>query len=257
MYDKVLSFYKPPGITPNKLIDLIRKKYQEFADVKIGFAGRLDPLAHGVMLMMIGDENKNRDKYLNLSKIYEFQVLFGLDTDTYDVLGFLQSNKINMIPVNLEKQINEFIKSKIGKQVQVYPPYSSKTVQGKPLFQWAREGRLSEIELPTHEIEIFNFDLLKIKEVPFDQIQKKILENINSVDGDFRQSETIKKWTKFFESAEGLTFKIASFKIECSSGTYVRSLGHELGKKIGSGGIALDILRVKVGEYTLSKSNKL
>lgn len=254
---KILNVYKPIGTTPNQLIEELRSKNKEYRKIKIGIAGRLDPLAHGVLLLMVGDENKNRAKYLNLPKIYEFQVLFGVDTDTYDVLGFLQSNKLSVIPASLDKQIKKFIKMKIGEQPQVYPPYSSKTVKGKPLFQWSREGRLDEIELPLRKIEIFNFDLLKIEEMPIDQIKKRIFENINSVDGDFRQNEIIEKWKSLFKSEKKELLTVSSFRIHCSSGTYIRSLANELGKKIGSGAIALDILREKVGEYSLKESIKL
>lgn len=249
---KVLSVYKPIGITPNQLIEKLRKIHSEYRDEKIGFAGRLDPLARGVLLLMIGEETKNRDKYLALSKVYEFQVLFGVETDTFDALGYLQSNKLSSTPDNLEEGIKEFINSKMGKQVQIYPPYSSKTVLGKPLYWWARNNKLSEIKIPEKEIEIFSFDLIKIEDRPTKLIKEKVLANIAMVEGDFRQEETINKWNNLFESNLAKFFKVASFRIHCSSGTYVRSLVQDLGKEVGSGAIALDILRTKVGDFTIS-----
>lgn len=279
----VLNIYKPIGLTPVQLIQKLRITYPEYKDQTIGFAGRLDPLAHGVLLLMIGEETKNRDQYLGLSKTYEFEVLFGVETDTYDALGLLKSRhpRADGDPAiedsrflgndKLEKQIRKFIKNKTGIHSQSYPPYSSKPVDGKPLFQWARENKLSEIIIPEHVIEIYSFNFLNIKNVSCDEIKNRIIKNINSVDGDFRQIEILKRWSKFFSSSseknesrsisspQGRTikFKIAKFRIYCSSGTYVRSLAHELGIQIETGAIAFDILRTKVGKYEIEDSLRI
>lgn len=255
--EKLLNIYKPIGVTPYQLIQQFRKELPEYQNVKIGFAGRLDPLAQGVLLLMIGDETKKRDKYLTLPKEYEFQILFGIETDTYDALGLLQNNKPKQAPDDLEKQIRDFIKFKLGKNIQRYPPYSSKAVDGKPLYWWARNDKLSVIKIPEREIEIYNFELLGLEEIPADKIKGKIIRNIKSVNGDFRQAETLKKWNTLFNINGLNSFTVAKFRISCSSGTYVRSLAHELGKEIDSGAIALEILRTMVGEYALENSVQL
>lgn len=255
--NKILNIYKPIGKTPYQIIEALRKKMPEYKDIKIGFAGRLDPLAHGVLLLMIGDATKNRDLYLELPKEYKFEILFGVSTDTYDALGFLQDNAVKNIPQDLRKQTQEFIKNKTGIQTQKYPPYSSKEVAGKPLFQWAREDKLSEIKVPTRKIEIYKLNLLGVKETPANLVKKLISKNISIVGGDFRQAETLHKWNKFFESDVPTTLMTARCSIECSSGTYVRSLVNELGLTIGTGAIALEILRTKVGEHTLEESVNL
>lgn len=269
---KILSVYKPIGFTPLQLIQALRKIHREYDNQKLGFAGRLDPLAHGVMLLMIGSETKNRDKYLGLSKTYEFEVLFGVSTDTYDVLGILSNitmqqpaspagrfNNLNISPINLEKKIKQFIDSKLGKQIQPYPPYSSIEVGGKPLYQWAREAKLDEIQIPEKEIEILEFKLIDISKIPADKLHKRIIENINTVEGDFRQEKIKKSWEDFFSflNVPASDFSVAKFRISCSSGTYVRSLAHELGNLIGTGAIALSILRTKVGTYKLEDSIRL
>ena len=254
---KILNVYKTIGWTPLQLIIKLRNERSEFSNLKIGFAGRLDPLAHGVMLLMLGDETKNRNKYLNLDKEYEFEVLFGAATDTFDSLGFLISKTFKPVPTDLEKQIKQFIKTKTGKQTQSYPPYSSKEVGGKPLYLWTRENKLSKIKIPEREIEIYKFELLKLNQIPADEIRKRIIENIKRVDGDFRQLETLEKWDKFFNANNTKTLTVAKFRIKCSSGTYVRSLANELGKTLNSAAIAIDILRTKVGEHDLKDSMRL
>ena len=258
--NKILNIYKPLGLTPFQLIQRLRVLKPEYADVKIGFAGRLDPLANGVMLLMIGDATKNRDKYLNLDKEYEFEVLFGASTDTYDTLGTLNYKTIQQfsnLANDLEKKIKHFITIKLGKHVQSYPPYSSKTVDGKPLYWYARNNKISEIKIPTRDIQIYDFDLLDIKKVNIEKLKKIIITNINLVDGDFRQKEILENWNKFFKENETKVFQVAKFRISCSSGTYVRSLANEMGDIFGTGAIALSISRTRAGEYKIENSLRL
>lgn len=249
LYKDIIAVYKPIAITPLQLVQQFKQKFPEYKDTKIGYAGRLDPMAHGVMLLLIGNENKNRDQYLNLNKTYQFTVLFGISTDSYDILGILSNTKYCHPDNTLAITITAFINDKLGKQTQQYPPYSSKTFKGKPLFQWAREGRLSEVKFPNREVEIFNFNLIELQVISAKALSKIILENITKIEGDFRQEEISDKWNSFFQAQGKTTFITAKFQIDCSSGTYVRSLIHELGKLLGCGAIALDIYRTKVGEF--------
>src|SRR6266567_8336775 len=123
---KLLPIYKPAGLTPYDIIKKIKQSNAKLAKVKIGYAGRLDPLAHGVLLLMVGEETKNRDIYLSLPKSYEFEVIFGLQTDTYDILGLLKDVKTKQTAKNVNLFVNKFVKKYVGKQLQEYPPYSSK-----------------------------------------------------------------------------------------------------------------------------------
>src|SRR5260221_3246286 len=155
--DKLIMVYKPVGMTPLEVITSIKHKLPELADKKITYAGRLDPLAHGLLLLLIGDEIKKKEHYLSLKKTYEFEVVFGLSTDTYDLLGSLEDTNSKKSETNVNLFVNKFVSSYIGKYIQEYPPYSSKTVHGKPLFWWSKNNRLDQIEMPKHEIEIFDF----------------------------------------------------------------------------------------------------
>jgi tRNA pseudouridine55 synthase len=253
---KIINIYKPIGLTPLQLIQKFRTINIKYQNIKIGYAGRLDPLAHGVMLLMIGHETKERSKYLGLPKEYDFQILFGVKTDSYDALGLLEKNDSPKLPGNLREEVIEFVNKKVGKHSQSFPPYSSKEVNGIPLYQWARDNKLHEIKIPTKEIEIYNFELKKLEEIPIEKLRKIIFKNIQSVIGDFRQNETLKLWTEFFNENEDKSFTVGSFNISCSSGTYVRSIANDLGNVLGSGAIALDILRTRVGKYTLKDSIK-
>lgn len=247
--DKVISVYKPQGITPGQFIERFRKENPELAQVKIGYAGRLDPLAHGVMLLTVGEENKNRQQYLGLDKTYHFSVLFGVKTDSYDYLGLLDSHEIKSAPEDLEKKINDFIKRNVGKFSQVYPPFSSKPLNGVPLYKLAKLGRILNQELPVKEVEIYKFDLEKIQIIDSFAIKNIILGNLRKIKGHFRQTKTIKLWKEFFERNPDYHFKLARFKVECSSGTYVRSLANRMGEEFGCGAIAFEILRTRAGDF--------
>ena len=263
----ILPINKSIGQTPLQVVEMVRDKFPEYRQEKIGYAGRLDPLAHGVLLLMIGDATKERETYLDLPKEYTFEVLLGVETDTYDILGLitsenchpgLVSGSLNNKNVNL--LVSSFVNKHIGKMSQSYPPYSSKTVQGKPLFWWAKQKRLAEISIPTREITISNFAVRSYSEITREDLQNRVTTNIKLVQGEFRQKEITERWDEFFTKYDLLPersrkpFQTISCTISCSSGTYVRGLAYDLGKTLGCGALALDILRTKIGKYTLGDS---
>ncbi|MGI8419232.1 MAG: hypothetical protein ACR2LN_01155 [Candidatus Levyibacteriota bacterium] len=253
----LLSLYKPIGITPLQLIEQLREAKPEYRHEKIGYAGRLDPMAHGVMLLMIGEETKNRANYLSFPKAYTFTVLFGVQTDTHDILGLLKGIRVKALPTNVNNIVSIFVNNKIGAHIQPFPHFSSKGAKGKPLFWWARNNRLNEIEIPTHQVTITKFVNISFSSIERGELEKKITTNISLVKGDFRQAEILERWKRFFLENRNETFPLATFTLQCSSGTYVRTIADELGKKLGCGAITLDILRIKLGDYELEKTLRL
>lgn len=252
---QIFNVFKPLGKTPLQVVNELKRKYPEFEKEKIGYAGRLDPMADGVLLLLVGEENKKRKNYENLPKEYTAQILFGIETDTYDQLGIV--TKISN-PKSINKNtLKLVIKKFIGKHIQPYPPYSSQPVNGKPLFYWARQNKLTEIEIPTKEIEIYSLDLQSIEKTPMNLIIQQIQDNIAKVTGDFRQEEIRQTWTKYLTDNKNDFFSIVEIKISCSSGTYIRSIAHKLGQKLKTGAFALSIQRTKVGQYTINDSLKL
>lgn len=245
------------GKTPLEMIRLVKEQYPEFANQPISYAGRLDPLAHGVLLLMVGEAVRERAKHLDQKKSYTFELLFGAETDSYDYLGLLHSTHLTEITSNVNLYVNSFVNTHLGKQKQYYPPFSSKPVEGKPLFWWAKQGRLHEITLPTRDIEIYSFVKVSEQTVQVKDLETRIVTNINLVQGDFRQAEIIKQWQIFFTANAGKQLQLVNFSVHCSSGTYIRQLVHELGQTIGCGAIAIDILRTAVGEYVLEDAIRL
>lgn len=245
---KVIVLNKKEGETPLQALEFFRAKHKEYKDLKMTYAGRLDPMASGVLLVLAGEETKNKDKYLGLDKEYDFEILFGFATDTYDILGkVIKARNLIAKKEDLEKIIQKELKNFKGKIIQAYPIYSSKTVLGKQLFQYAREGEI--VEIPEREIDVKKINLIKIKRIKGDALKNKIHKRIGSVVGDFRQKEILKIWDRVIEKDS--FYFVASFKIKCSSGTYVRGIANSLGENMNIPTLAWSIKRTKVGKYVI------
>lgn len=249
MPELVFNIYKERGVTPLECINNLKKDHPELGLLPMTYAGRLDPLAEGVLLILVGEECHRKDEYLNLPKVYEVDVLFGFATDTYDVMGKIIKNET----ISEEtKKIQDILPQFIGKIKQAYPPYSSRPVKGQPLFKWARDGKLDEIEIPSHNVLVENIEIIGQSEISGQSLLLKIKEDIGKVKGDFRQGEIISLWEALLKNKDEEKFNILKLKIFCGSGVYVRALAHEIGENLGLPALALNIKRTKVGEYGIN-----
>ncbi len=256
MKGQVLNLYKQLGETPRERLERLRAQRPHYEHEVLSYAGRLDPMAEGVMLCLVGSANKRREAYLELSKEYVLDILFGFATDTYDVLGRVMDtgdgNDPSINKKTVQKGLNEFR----GHINQEYPPYSSKTVEGKSLFEWARSNALGSLMMPSRTVTIHHIDVEKMYKVSEPVLLDYIEDGIARVTGDFRQEETLRLWKQQLKKEGDREFICATVKIECTSGTYARSIANGLGKELGVPALALHILRTKVGEYSVEKSLK-
>ncbi len=248
----VLNLYKQLGETPLERLDRLRIQKPEYAGEVLSYAGRLDPMAEGVLIALAGDANKRRDKYLDMAKEYTLDILFGFSTDTYDILGRVmqQGDASAVTRKAIEKGLNEFR----GKVSQEYPPFSSKTVDGKSLFEWARGNMLDALVLPRKTVSIYDISVKGTYKLDEAALLSYIKTNIEKVTGDFRQEEIMRLWKKELSDVGERQFPCATITIHCSSGTYARSIAHGLGKDLSIPALALHILRTKVGEWESGKS---
>lgn len=238
---------KKIGETPLQCLDRLRIEQPELADLPMTYAGRLDPMAGGVLLVLVGEECRHREDFLGLEKEYVCDILWGFETDTYDILGKVtrfakDSGKFDF------KNLPELLQKIVGKHQQKFPPYSSKPVKGKPLHEWARADRLDEIEIPSKEVEIMLAELLETKHISVEEAKKTINERISLVKGDFRQEEIISIWNNSLKGIKTDLF-VSKIRIVCSTGTYIRSLVNEMGKINGAGAVVFGLCRQSVGEY--------
>ncbi|MES2088319.1 MAG: hypothetical protein V4467_05025 [Patescibacteria group bacterium] len=246
---------KKVGETPFSALEVFRAGDEKLSELPLTYAGRLDPMASGKLLILIGDECKNRKKYDDLDKEYEFEILFGFKTDTGDVLGLAQADNKNQA-IN-EKDLVRVAQTFLGKKRFPYPAFSSKTVLGKPLFHHAIENNLGQIEIPKADIEIYNLKLSSIYKISgkllIENIEKKISlldpgPETDKVGNGFRKEEILEKW-KSFGDVSAQEFTVAKFKIITSSGSYIRTIAPLIAEKLGTFGLAYSIHRAKIGHY--------
>ena len=207
---------KAVGETPLQVLEKFRSSRPDLELVPMAYAGRLDPMASGKLLILIGEECKQQDKYFGLDKEYEFEVLFGVSSDTADVLGLITPSSRSHLELD-DTEIKTVCKKLVGKVELPYPHFSSKTVQGKPLHVWTLEGRLDEITIPTKQSEIHQLELLEIYKLSKDEIYKSVTEKIETIPpvtdpskalgNDFRRPlvrESWKNWLNNSSPRQGL-----------------------------------------------------
>lgn len=249
---------KAVGQTPLECAEEWRAAHTEITNVPLAYAGRLDPMASGKLLVLIGDECKVQEKYHHLDKEYEFSVLFGVSSDTADVLGRLTIAL--KAPSVSKSQLSLKVKKLVGSVNLPYPHFSSKTVQGKPLHVWTLEGRLNEIKIPTKESTIYKLGLKKFETKTRQEIYSEVSTKIESIKpvteeskalgNDFRRVDVRKDWKLFLGSGKPTdTFFIATFTCTASSGTYMRTLAEVIAKQCNTTSLAYHIKRTKIGQY--------
>jgi len=257
--------YKEIGETPLQAIEKWQERCPEYQTVPATYAGRLDPMASGKLLVLIGDACKEKDTYMKLDKEYEIEVLIDISTDTGDVLGMpvYSGNQTILTRPTLASAL----KSVLGTHSVPYPAYSSKTVAGKPLFLYALDGTLDSIEIPTHSETIYSISILSSDRkkvmladmhVPKKDVRMRIKELLShaprsteptkALGADFRQDEIKKQWEELFDTMPERTFTILKLKVTCASGTYMRTLASRIASELGSTGLALSIRRTRIGQ---------
>lgn len=203
-----LSVYKPVGKTSHDVVAYFRKLLKI---KKIGHTGTLDPFAEGVLPICIGNSTRLIE-YLPDDKAYLAFVQLGKATDSYDIEGnvIFQSDK-KVAKEDVEQALKKFE----GDIEQLPPIYSAIKVNGKKLYEYAREGKSVEIKprkVTIYKIELKNFD--------YDN-------------------------------------QVAQVYVECSKGTYIRSIANDLGQVLGCGGYLTRLIRTKAGKFLLENSKKM
>lgn len=206
-FQGIIVIKKEKGFTSH---DVVAKLRGILHMKKIGHTGTLDPDAVGVLPVALGKGTKLVDLITDKEKTYEAVLRLGITTDTQDMSGTVLEEK----PVNVtEEQIREAIAGFEGEQMQIPPMYSALKVNGKKLYELAREGKTVE---------------RKARPVCFYQIE--VLD---------------------------IQLPVVRIRVTCSKGTYIRTLCHDIGQKLGCGGCMEQLLRTRVGRFSLEESHTL
>lgn len=185
---------------------------------KIGHTGTLDPDAKGVLPVCFGNATKLCDILTDQGKTYEAVILFGITTDTQDYSGKILTSAMSEVTAD---KLNTIVKEFIGQQEQIPPMYSAIKMNGKKLYELARKG--IEVERKARKIEVYSLD---------------IMELINLDD-------------------ESAYLQEAKIRVSCSKGTYIRTLCHDIGARLGCGACMKSLLRTQVGKFLVQDTLNL
>lgn len=200
MINGIVNIYKEKGYTSHDVVAVLRKVVGQ---KKIGHTGTLDPDATGVLPVCLGRATKVCELLTDHDKTYEALLLLGKTTDTQDISGEVLEEKD---PAHLtEEEVRSCIESFIGEYDQVPPMYSALKVNGKKLYELAREGKT--VERKSRRVQIHG---IRIVEMNLPHVR---------------------------------------MEVDCSKGTYIRTLCHDIGEKLQVGGCMEELERTKVGRF--------
>lgn len=205
MFHGVINIYKEPGYTSH---DVVAKLRGILKQKKIGHTGTLDPAAEGVLPVCLGKGTKLCDMLTDKTKTYQAVMLLGVSTDTQDTTGTVLSER-STEGID-EAAAAEAAESFVGLYHQIPPMYSALKVNGKKLYELAREGK--EVERQARPVEILS---LSIDKVDLPRV---------------------------------------TMTVHCSKGTYIRTLCHDIGEKLGCGACMEHLLRTQVDRFQVKDS---
>lgn len=238
-----ILLHKLVGQTPLEALEQHRSEHPELAGVPMTYAGRLDPMASGLLLVLAGDDCKQKDTLNALPKTYQAQILFGIGSDSFDVLGI---PTISDAQLPSQAQINKAFSILVGTHLLQPPIYSSVPYQGKPLFSWAQSGRLSQAEVPTRPMTITDATFESCEVTTAGAILNEIESRIALVQGDFRQQAILEAWRSVPKSTP-IVIAHATFSV--SSGTYIRSIAQHLGETLKTKALLFSLHRSSIGPF--------
>lgn len=206
MYNGIINIYKEAGYTSH---DVVAKLRGILGQKKIGHTGTLDPEAVGVLPVCLGKGTKVCELLTDKDKVYETVMRLGVVTDTQDMTG----NILRESPVCVNRnEIEEVIQSFKGDYAQIPPMYSALKINGKKLYELAREGKT--VERQPRMVHIFELDILDI-------------------------------------DPDGVHVHM---RVHCSKGTYIRTLCHDIGEKLGCGAAMETLMRVRVAGFEINQA---
>lgn len=211
-YNGILIVNKPSGITSRDVINIVGKTLNT---KKVGHTGTLDPMATGVLVLCLGNALKVCELITANDKEYIAKVILGIETETLDTTSpIINTKKTNITKEEIEKVLNSFK----GSYLQEVPKYSAVKINGKKLYEYAREGK--EIELPKKMVTIYDIQL--ISDITY-------------------YNDT----TSFY------------IKTTVSKGTYIRSLIRDIGYKLNTYGCMDSLERTRQGIFNIDNSYTL
>lgn len=235
----ILVTWKKDGMTMGQHLDSL-ELYQPAT-----YAGRLDPLAEGVVPVLTGKHRHHKENFLGLDKTYDVTCLFGIESDTHDALGLLS---YYTTPSPQPEALQAALSSFMPEYKQSPPMFSSIPIKGQPSFVWAKTD--NPITPPQRTVTITSIDTIRLFSFSKQHIIDQAVKRVERVHGDFRQNEIITSW-KNLENMPTQIIPACTLRVTCGSGTYIRSLARDLGAKLNTSAIVWRLVRTRVGHLAL------
>ena len=221
----ILNVYKEKGWTSH---DVVAKLRGVLGVKKIGHAGTLDPLAEGVLIVLTDEDTKRQSEFMSLRKEYVAEIAFGAKSPTYDMEGPLSFFEKSLGSNEIKEKLIQLLKRYTGKFSQRVPAFSAVKVEGRKLYKKARSGQIDVKKLPIKKVEVYGLELQKFEEKPVGMV-----------------------------GTEERKLPVATLKIVCAKGFYVRSLACDLGKDMDTGGVLVSLLRTRVGSFRIEGAKRV
>ncbi len=207
-HDGLLLVDKPSGPTSHDIVAQIRRRFRYD---KVGHGGTLDPMATGLLVLLIGKATKISERVMGHDKTYEGILRLGVETDSQDADGQIVAEH-DPSAITFE-QVEAQMKARLGDQLQTPPMVSAIKIKGVPLYKLARKGQT--VERAPKLIHVYRFELVK-----------------------FAPPEV-------------------AFRVECTKGTYVRTLAHDIGQSLGVGAHLGQLRRTRIGQLDVAQASPL
>jgi tRNA pseudouridine55 synthase len=204
----VLLVDKPTGMTSHDVVYRLRRK---LGMQRIGHAGTLDPMATGLLIMLVGKATRISQYLISLDKGYDGEITLGVTTNSQDAEGEVMETR--PVPALTEAQVREAMLGFLGDQYQIPPMFSAVKIGGVPLYKKARQGE--EVAREPRFIRVAAFDL------------------------------------------KSFNLPKLEFSLACTKGTYVRTIAHDLGQKLGCGAHLSALRRTASGKFALAQCTPL
>jgi tRNA pseudouridine(55) synthase len=236
----IITSWKPKSQSPNEQLNLIKKKLGIYG--KVCITGRLDPMARGLMIYLVGDKTKESDHYMfNTTKIYEFYIVCGFSTDSNDCMGIVTDTNIDYLGNKYDIIINNIKSGKYLEYIQTTPSCSAykarskKTGEKHPLWMWKHLGRLDEVDIPKKNIKLYHLEILHEDTISLEKYIDTIIVDIKNVKSfnTGNLSGIIEQWENIKELHPGTQLRIIRCEAKVPSGTYIRFLAHTIGMDVG------------------------
>jgi len=245
MDSDILLIDKPKGITS---FDVIRRLRKQMDIRKMGHAGTLDPLATGLMIIGVEKGTKKLNDFIKLDKVYEVEVLLGVQTDSGDLEGkILKTKEVKEID---ETKVKKVVEGLVGKITLPVPIFSAIKRDGEALYKKARRGE--KVDPPKKDMEIYSAEILGCN-------PKSTLSSRPERSGVERSLDTTNFAKDTFSSVQNnnKSYYSINLRLKVSSGTYIRSIAEEIGRQLDLPATVKELRRTQIGDFKVEQAKQL